>query len=425
MAQVFPFRGIRYRPELVELASVLAPPFDVIDAELQGELYGRAMQNVVRVELGRDYPGDVPGARDRYTRARDYLRVWTEQGVVAQDREPGVYLHRHTFEGPWGSGERIGCFVALRPEPHGAGAVLRHELTLTGPRRDRLSLLRATGTQTSPIFLLHRGGGEVWAALRAASGSAPTAEAELEEGGERERHRLWRITDPDLVAAVREGLGRGQLFIADGHHRYETALELRLSRVLALVSALDDPGNLILPTHRVVPRARLTPEQLVGALRGRGWEVEGVAELPPLLARMAELRPARHAFGIVGSGSPQLVSRIREGDPGPGPLPGLDVSVLESVILEPLLGVAAEEASGGRLAYTRDPQRALELALESSGVGILLNPPTAEEVARVALAGAAMPQKSTYFHPKVPAGLVMMRVLDQPGADAEGRQVVQ
>jgi uncharacterized protein (DUF1015 family) len=411
MAQVSGFRGIRYQPAVVQLETVLAPPYDVISQDLQVELYGRAMQNVVRLELGRQYPNDVPGRQDRYTRARDHLRAWLAEGVLVQDDTPSVYIYRHSFRPPGGGGprERLGCFVGVQPVPYDRREVLRHELTLTAPREDRMRLLQAMKAQTSPVFLLYEDSAEVTSELeRAASASPTVAEAVTMGESGKERHQLWHLSEPTAVRLITEGLSQTRLFIADGHHRYETALTLGLPQVLALVSPLDDPGNVILPTHRVVPEAPLGVEELRGPLAAAGWKVESAVELSEVMARIEALRATDHAFGIAGSAGKLVAHRPRGEGRSQSPRSGLDVAVLESEILDPLMGIASGEAAAGRLVYTRDPQEALEVALARNGVAFLVNPTTVSEMAEVALADEAMPQKSTHFFPKVPAGLVIM-----------------
>ncbi|HVB53734.1 MAG TPA: DUF1015 family protein [Candidatus Acidoferrales bacterium] len=411
MAEVSPFRGIHYDPALVSLETVLAPPYDVISPQLQLELYGRSMQNVVRVELGRDFEDDLPGKRDRYTRARDHLQAWLQERVLVQDEQPSLYIQRHSFRPPGGGGprERLGVFVGLQPVPHERGEVLRHELTMTAPRTDRLRLLQATKAQTSPVFLLYEDSAEVTRELeRVTSSERPFAEAVIEGEYGSERHQLWQVADPETVRRISAGLSRTRLFIADGHHRYETALSLGLPQVLALVAPLEDSGNVILPTHRVVPEAPQGVDELANSLASRGWQTEPVVELSEALAKLAALGDTTHALAIVGASGKVVVSRSRQEGDGTSPRLALDVSVLEAEILDPLLGIAPGDAAAGRLLYTRDPQEALELALAQRGVAFLVNPTTVAEVAAVAAAGEAMPQKSTYFFPKVPAGLVIM-----------------
>ncbi|MGH7642072.1 MAG: DUF1015 family protein [Candidatus Dormibacteria bacterium] len=411
MAQVSPFRGIHYDPAVVSLESVLAPPYDVISPQLQHELYGRAMQNVVRVELGRDFVDDLPGKRDRYSRARDHLQAWLREGVLVQDERLSLYVHRHSFRPPGGGGprDRLGCFVGLEPVPYERGEVLRHELTLTAPRADRLRLLQAARAQTSPVFLLYQDGTEVTRELERVTASArPFAEAVVEGEFGSERHQLWQVTDATPVATITAGLSQARLFIADGHHRYETAVTLGMSRVLALVSALDDPGNVILPTHRLVPKTPRDVDQIAEYLVSQGWQAEPVPDVSEALAKLAILKEDAHALAVVGASGKMVVSRSRAAETNVEPRQALDVRVLETEILEPILGIAPEDAATGRVLYLRDPKEAVRLALAQRGVAFLVNPTTVAEMVEVALAGEAMPQKSTYFFPKVPAGLVIM-----------------
>ncbi len=411
MARVSAFRGLRYDPERISLADVIAPPYDVITPALQAELYSRAMQNVVRVELGLTYDGDQEGVQDQYLRARDHLRVWLEQGFLTRDEQPSLYIHSHTFPAPDGSGEltRLGCFAAVEPVPYDRGEVLRHELTLKKAREDRLRLLHATGVQTSPILLLLEKGQAISEALRSQIVAAPLL-GEAHVDGERgaESHRLWRVCEPSAVARITELLSSSRLFIADGHHRYETALGLHLPGVLALLAPMDDPATIILPTHRVLPRSRLDPDELMTALVGSGWDAQPTDGIDSGLASLAEFRDSWHAFVIFDSATSWLVSRRRQAATGATTAAHLDVAVLNREILEAHLGLGTADFEAGRLLYTREPAEAVRLVAERGSVGFLVNPPSVAEVTEVSLAGAAMPQKSTYFFPKVPAGLVLM-----------------
>ncbi|MFZ0996083.1 MAG: DUF1015 family protein [Acidimicrobiales bacterium] len=411
MTEVSGFRGIRYDPARVQLESVLAPPYDVISPKLQHDLYGRAMQNVVRLELGRDFESDLAGERDRYTRARDYLGVWLAEGVLIQDDQPSVYIYRHSFRPPGGGGprERLGCFVGVEPVPHERREILRHELTLTAPRADRLRLLETVRAQTSPVLLLYEDSDEVTTELvRLSSAAPPAAEAVTEGEYGSERHQLWRVSDPASVAGITSALSQTRLFIADGHHRYETALQLGLPQVLALVAPLESDANVILPTHRVVPEAGRGIDDLAATLSSQGWRIQRSAGLEEALLTIGSQRDTQHAFAIASSAGRVIASRERRADGASSPRQRLDVVVLETEILEPLLGITAADAAAGRLLYSRDAEEAVEVACAKRGVAFLVNPPSVAEMAAVALADEAMPQKSTYFFPKVPAGLVIM-----------------
>ncbi len=409
MARAFPFPGVRYNPDLMpDLGQVIAPPYDVISPDLQSRLYSRSLQNVVRVELGLRYPDDIPGERDQYTRARDHLRAWLDQRVLVGD-EPSVYVHSHRFVLPGGGeGERRGLFTALEPVPYQRGEVLRHERTLSAPRQDRLNLLRATGMQTSPVFLLYEAGEEATEALAMAEQTAELVGTGAVEGDYGlEQHRLWRVGAGELQERIRRGLGRSRLFIADGHHRYETAVNLHLPRVLALLAPLA-ADEVVLPTHRLLSNSPRAVHELAATLADGGWLVEYPESLEQGQARLSELQAQRHAFVVVGADGLLLISRPRSESGAPSQR--LDVAVLEAEVLMPYLGIGEGETAGGRLSYTRDAAEAAQSARASGGLAFLLNPTLVEELAAVAAAGESMPQKSTYFYPKVPAGLVMMPV---------------
>ncbi len=408
MPTVSPFPALRYDPRRIELAAVLAPPYDVIGPELQERLYSRALQNVVRVELGKDYPDDLPGERDRYTRARDHLRTWREQGLLLREGSPAVYVHEHLYPDPQGGGghRRLGVFVAVQPAPHERRLILRHELTLDGPKEDRLRLLRATGVQASPLLLLHDGPVDVGAALEAATDRPPEAEAELRGEYGREHHRLWPVTDPDLVGPICGALSAGRMFIADGHHRYETALALRLPWALALVTPLRSADHVILATHRVLDQSPLAADQVLTALSGSGWEVATWDDVQSAQLRARELGPDHHALVVLDSEAVGTASRRRqESEHGAAQL---DVSVLNREVLETILGIGPEAAAAGRVRHTRDPEEAIAAGRRRGSLSFLLNPTPLQAVVDASLAGEVLPQKSTYFYPKVPSGLVLM-----------------
>ncbi len=418
MAELRPFRGLRYDPGVVDLGAVLAPPYDVIDVAQQEQLYGRAMQNVVRFELGRDLPDDVPGVRDRYTRARDHLAAWRATGAVIQDERPSLYLHAHAFHPPRGGPlERVGVFAAVTPVPWDRGVVLRHEHTMRGPKADRMRLLETAAVQGSPVFALWEDADRASAALRRHVATVPpTAEAVTEGEHGTERHRLWVVaadeTPEGTAAAILGALATARLVIADGHHRYETGLAYaqahpdRPSALLMYLAPLDDPSHVIVPTHRVVPGPVPAIPTLRSALEAAGYCWEAAADLGVVLARTAALRDGAHAFGVVARDGLAVAHRPRRA--GEGARAGLDVTVLQEEILAPHLGIDADAVTAGRLRFSRDPRAVVRMVGESGGLGLLLNPTSVADVAAVARAGESMPQKSTYFLPKVPTGLVLL-----------------
>ena len=418
MADVRAFPALRYDPARVDIASVLAPPYDVISPSRQHELYERSPYNVVRVEYGEQRPGDTD-ADNRYTRAARDLSSWLADGVLRRDDPPAMYAYTLEFGHEGSRYIREHLFAVVRLEAWDAGVVLPHEHTLAGPKSDRLELLRATRTQVSPVFALYRGDRM----------QPETAETLFEADADDSRHRLARIADPDAVAALAGAFARRPLYIADGHHRYETALAYRdecrahaprwtgdepENFVLMALTAASDPGLLVLPTHRVVhvpppsdALARLAPmfdahEVSVAdageALRHEPPDATSFATigLSPGRAHLLRLRDRTAAERAMPAGQPDAWRR-------------LDVSVLHHAILGPLFGIDdATLVRGGAVSYTQDASEATAAVLRADApCAFLLRATPVEQVLAVSDAGGRMPQKSTYFFPKLPTGLVM------------------
>jgi uncharacterized protein (DUF1015 family) len=407
MAVVSPFRALRYDAAYVgDLGAVVAPPYDVISSAQQDALYARSRWNVVRLILPRE-----PG---RAAAAATTLRAWIESGVLALDPEPALYFYSQEFSLSDGSRHRRdGVLCRLGLEEFASGVVRPHERTFPGPKADQLALLRATGAYLSPIFGLYARPGERLRDVAAVSGP-PLVELTEEHG---ERHRLWRVTDPRAVARVAAALAAETIFIADGHHRYETALAYRAERgaegsgaILAFISNMEEPGLVVLPTHRLL---RVSPRLAPGDLEGRLRESFAVEPLPAEGARPAgaldvvlpdrrlRLRPLAAARARV-AGLPPTVR-------------GLDVAVLHGAILEPILGVGSAE-----LDFTHEDGEAFAaVASGRATAAFLLNPPSVVAVRAVCLAGELMPEKSTYFYPKLASGLVF-DLVGPPGGDRRG-----
>ncbi len=428
MADVRPFRGLRYDAALADPALNIAPPYDVISPEQQAALYERSAHNVVRIEYGEQRPAD--GAADnRYTRAAHDLDAWRRAGVLIRDAPPAIYAYRQEFEWDGLRHARTGYFAAVRIEEWEKGVIKPHEHTLSGPKADRLELLRATRTQVSPVYCVFR--------PRAGAPVMPSMPAEplydFEADGQ--RHVLSSVRDGAALRQFAEHLAACDVYIADGHHRYETALNYRNevraraagwtgeepeNFVLMALTDAADPGLLVLPTHRVVNPPFAPPDAL--ARIARFFEIEDIAAdgdpLARLLRRLEAADRASTVFGAAGlkPGSLQLLSlRDRAGIEAlmppaePAAWKRLDVSVLQFGILEHVFGIdAAALAAGGALTYTQDPRDA-RAAVDAgrAKLAFLLNPTPVEQVLAVADAGGRMPQKSTYFHPKLPTGLVM------------------
>ncbi len=405
MAEIQPLRALRYEPAVTGgLQDVVAPPYDVIDADQRAALAARSPYNVVRVDLPE-------GDGDRYERAAALLSQWRAQGALVLDDGPAIWTLDQDYTGPDGRRRtRRGFFARVRVEEYGAGRIRPHERTHPGPREDRLRLTRATRANLSPIFSLYSDRtGAARRALETATAGDPWATTTDDDGT---ANRLWRTDDPAVVDPLTEALAGAELLIADGHHRYETSRvyaeeiggEGPHRWVLMCLVALEDPGLTVFPTHRLVrgldDRRRAA---LHAALRrdfvavedaGEGVRI-GFLEAGDDRARTLVLRDQAIADAAL--------SRHQ------APYRRLDTAVLEAIVLKGALGMTdADIDHMDGLGYARDLDQAL--ALVRSGeydAAFLMAPTPVDQVRAVAAAGESMPPKSTYFYPKVPTGLLL------------------
>ena len=442
MPELRPFRALRYDAGAGDPRDLVSPPYDVISPAQQRALARRHPRNVVRLDLPLDEPGDPPD--ERYRRAARDLATWRSDCTLRKERQPSVYAYEEAYTVPGTSEHRVqrGFFARLRVEELGpASGVLPHERTLSAPKEDRYRLLRATGMNASPVVLMFADpDGAAIRALEAVCRTDPQVDL-TDDGGV--RHRLWQLPaeDPTLGPLADELLragSAGPLTIADGHHRYETALRYHDERhrdralcelapfdyLLALLLPVDQPLT-VLPTHRVV-RDGLAGEALLAAAA----DLFDVERLPTPDALIEAFGPARtgqaagqgagspesrpHRFGL-WTGGQAAILHVRPAafepllDPAASSaLRWLDVNLL-AVALERLLDVdRAATAGGGRIAYTKDVDEALAMVDRGEGVAaLLLDPTLVDDVLSVAAAGEVMPQKSTYFYPKQVTGLVL------------------
>lgn len=457
MAQVHPFRATLLDPARVgDIGAALCPPYDVISRQEQYRLYLRSPHNLVRLELGQDQPDDTPSF-NRYTRAASQLAQWLATGVLREDQAPALYVHDQFWEG----GSRRSFFAAVQLAEWERREVVPHEQTLAGPKADRLLLMRHTAANLSPVFGLYEDPSGTVARILAEATSRPP-DLEADQGGS-ERHRLWRLTDRDAIAAIQEALASRPVYIADGHHRYETALAYRDERrleqgactgdepwnfVLMSLSDVADPGLVVLPTHRLVKVEDLDRQAFLarlaehfhltehplpeGAARVRAVE-EALEQMASAAGTMvgaggasltAMKKPARHLLGLVLPGEARFLQLELAADPREaladlGRSPAwceLDVAILHYLVMDRMLGIPeAEWKTGRKITYTREFREVL-LGLESGAfqAGFFLNATPVRQILAVADAGDVMPQKSTFFHPKLPTGLVIHRLGEVP-----------
>ena len=429
MATIRPFRGVRYNPEMIpDLSAVVSQPYDRVRHGLQEKYYDLSPYNIVRIIKGKEWPGDGKGS-NVYTRARDTYQSWLGEGILIREDVPALYVLHQTFTLPDGSTKtRQGLIAALELSRFDEGVVLPHERTLSGPKVDRLNLMRATAANFGHIFMLYPGD-RINDLLGAAVEGQPGLE--LHELFEHDvTQRFWAVTDPDVVAAVVEEMApRRNLIIADGHHRYETALnyrdEMRAAhpdapanagfnyRMVTLVS-MEDPGLVILPTHRLI-HSYGRMEGAAALDRAKEYfDLAPVADRPALRAALAEADPAHPRLGFYDGAYTALTLRdtavLERLLPGRAPdWRLLDVSVLHELFIERVLGIekgAVERKEN--IEYLRDPQMGYDAIDQGEAEFLLLmNPTRMEQVRACTAAGEKMPQKSTDFYPKVISGLVM------------------
>ncbi len=422
MAFITPIRGLRYNPRLVpDLAEVVTPPYDVIDEAAQEQYYQRNPYNVIRLEYGKIYPGDTD-ADNRYTRAGQDFARWRKDSVLIREDKPALYIYEQEFALGNRSLTRRGFFCGVRLSPYSEGQVLPHEETLPKAKADRLQLLRACNANFSPIFGLYADPVmEITGIFEPLIAKAPDIDFRDEAG---QGHRLWVVADPDPINRVITKMAKLSIFIADGHHRYETALAYAQERncpgphnnVMMVLVNLYDPGLVILPTHRLAKTppdfdpaalaALLEPEFIVTPFAGPAEE---------FFAKLKEL--GHHSFGLYAGPGHLYLLTVRPDLDLASVMPkekseawrNLDVAILHQLIIEKHLGIGADARTReGKVKFTQEETGAFQLVDSGEfGCAFFLNPTGVEEMVAVAEAGEKMPQKSTYFYPKLITGLVI------------------
>jgi len=396
VADVAPFRALRYAEDVAgPLGRLVAPPYDVIGPDERRELLARSPYNAVHLILP-EVAYEAVGA---------LIADWRERGVLHRAEAPELVAWTQTFSVGAREHERRTLLAAVGLEPYERGVVRPHERTHAAPRADRLRLTRAVGANLSPVFGLYPDpAGRAWAAARVEG--RPHAELVDDEGT---RHRLWRLADPVRAADVAAALAERWILIADGHHRYETALAYRdergeAGRVMMGLTALEDPGLVVLPTHRVLAE---WPDVATARFDVRQVDVDA------LPAALGDVPPGVAALGLVRPDGAALLTRPLDGAPA---AERLDTVVLERELLVPGLGAdQAALTARGALDYTKDAADATRRVREgAAAAAVLVRPPTTAQIAAVAEAGQTMPQKTTYFFPKLLTGIAF-HLLDGVG----------
>lgn len=435
MSQIIPFRGTLYDTSVVgDIKQVVAPPYDIIDAAGQKALHERHPQNIIRLELGLDQTGDSP-THNRYTRAAVTLQSWLTDGALKRDAEPAIYYHTIEYAPPSADARTPakvlrGFLAVTKLEALDSGHIYPHENTRAAAKTDRLNLLEACRTNFSPIWSLYSDpqGLIIGQLENAVKGTPPRYDFTDDTGC---RQRLWTVTDPTVLKLIVDTMRDKPLFIADGHHRYETALNYqRLRRqqpgapaglqaydgVLMLLAPLEDPGLTVLPTHRVTTTP-LPPYDHVRTVLSETFEWQDFAFTPA--TQPAVRSQFIHALRTQGRTVPTFGLALQDSDryvtlalrpayrpsAHASPRAKLDVSLLQQLVVAKLCATQQEQEA---IAYTKDDQEALDWVAQGKGTGaLLLNATKVSEVQAVATAGERMPHKSTYFFPKPLTGLVI------------------
>lgn len=412
MAEVIPFRGVLYNISKLSPASgedLLAPPYDIITPEYRNELYEKSPYNIVRIDFGEELGTDA-GNENKYSRAKGYFEKWLDEQVLTRSRKPCFYSYEISYRIDNEEKTLRGFLGLVRLEELGKGNIHPHECTHSKPKKDRLELMRICEANISPIFSLFSGRGENTAEILARTSSRePYIGAKDMDGAV---HRLWEISDPAEIRSIKEELANRSIYIADGHHRYETALEYQKEMqqkegisggprpydyVMMFLADTANEGLTILPTHRLV---KDIPDDFMELLSDHFdiKEVTGNFDIKSALAGQ------EHVLGFYkGDSESWYILNYRGGDLSelPPVLAGLDVSILHDLIFGKLL-------KSSEFAYEMDVRKCLHLVRENLfAAAFFLNPTRVDEVENVALASLRMPPKSTYFYPKLLTGLVL------------------
>ena len=432
MAHIAPFRGVLYsQTKIRDLAKVIAPPYDVISKEEQEKLYKRSPYNFVRLDLSQE--------PDVYTAVPRLLEGWMNEGILERDEVPAIYYMEHRFALKTGeSKERRGFFALMQLEDFAAGNIRPHEKTLDGPKEDRLKLLLACNAQLSPIFAVYSQPQQTINRMLAIhlEGTTPFIDLKQDSGGE---CRLWRIADRQLIHRVQAEMAEQPLLIADGHHRYEATLtyrnQLRAQRgpgsgreaynfILTYFANMNDENVVILPTHRLVrgydpkPFLQLEEalqnyfylEQYPKTPEGKGWFLKALKNGGKKKRVIGASFKRDPRYLILRLKSKRIMQRLAKDVSAQ--LQELDVTVLHLLILEHVLGLTPDQqASGETIRYSQDEEAVLQgLEKEDFQAAFILNAPKAEDILAIAGKGETMPQKSTYFYPKLSSGLILNKI---------------
>jgi len=431
VATLTPFQALRYdNKKIKDLGKVTAPPYDIISPHDQDAYYNLHPNNIIRLDFGKALAGDND-TTNKYSRAAKMLGLWREQGILKKDPKPGFYVIAQDFVTPLGKKMCFcGVYAALKLEDYKTGVVKPHEKTLSHAKVDRMNLTKATNTNFSPIFFLFddtKNAVAKWMAKEMKK--KPEFNFKAATG---ERHRLWPVTTASTVKKLQTQLKKTPLYIADGHHRYDTmlrfakeapkALKKPATLTFACIAPFQSKGMIILPTHRIIKdRKGLHPVQLLKSLE-KSFDVKEQKDLKAVEAAMAKGAAAKKiVFGLVlNSALPCYSLALKAGvnlkkaitDKRSDAYKGLDVAVLQALVLEACLGMTPESiALQENIVFEKSASKAEQMVLDGGAqAAFLINPTRMDQLKAVSDAKDVMPQKSTYFLPKLLTGMALRAI---------------
>jgi len=441
MAEVIPFKGILYNTRKIRnLADVTAPPFDVISEQEQIRFHERHPQNIIRLTLGKITENDTP-TDNRYTRAADCLNRWFSDDIMLLDQEPALYLTSMEFLSDGNRVTRYGLIALIRLEPFEKGIILPHEKTFSKVKSERLELMKACHANLSPIFSLFSDEeNRIYYKLKDAIDDKSADIVFTDNAGQ--KHQLWRITDHSVHQYISDALKDKKIFIADGHHRYETALNYRdwlsartsnfngnhpANYVMMYLCSMEDPGLVILPAHRLLNEIPVeTRESLIHKTKDYfdiitiPYNDEHHKENLSQFISILKSNASKHCIGVCMKDCPELYLLILKpdvmenmfGDELPEVLRNIDVTVLTRLIFMEVLGFDQARLDNERLiAYSSIAEEAIDAVFAGKhDIAFILNPTKIQQVRDIANSGLIMPRKATYFFPKVITGQVMNKL---------------
>jgi uncharacterized protein (DUF1015 family) len=432
MVRIAPFRGVFYNQKKVrDLSRVITPPYDVISKEEQEKLYRKSPYNFIRLDLSQD--------PDPYSAVAELFRAWQSEGIFQRDEVPAIYFLTHRFSLKTGeTKERQGFFALTQLQDFSTGNIRPHEKTLAAPKEDRLRLMLASHSQLSPIFALYSQPKRSINRILAQHLEGVPPAIDVKQDGS-EECQLWRITDRELIREVQREMKDQPLLIADGHHRYEATLNYRdhlrsqrgewngreaFNYIMAYFANMNDDNVVILPTHRLVRGYAPQPFLQMEEALQKSFYLEQYPKTPEgknwFLKALKAGSKKRRLIGASFKRDPRyLIMRLKNkrimqrlAKELSAPLRELEVTILHRLILENILGLAPEQQThGDNIRYSQDEDLVLQaLEKEDYQAAFILNPPKAEDILTIASGGEKMPQKSTYFYPKLVSGLVINKI---------------